>query len=59
MQNVSVLGILSLLNKFLCNILADIIDNGINQQSIKLIESRQKQMAIKWCQKYELRFNKM
>ena len=36
-----------------------IIDNGINQQTVKIIEMRQKQMAIKWCQKYELRFNKI
>jgi 23S rRNA U2552 (ribose-2'-O)-methylase RlmE/FtsJ len=36
-----------------------IIKNGITPTSIKIIESRQKHMAIKWCQKYELRYNKI
>ena len=28
-----------------------IIKNGIDTQTVKLIESRQKQMAIQWCKK--------
>ena len=35
-----------------------IINNGIDSNKLKIIESRQKQMAIKWCNTYELRYNK-
>ena len=35
-----------------------IIKNGITQSSIKTIQNRQKQMAVKWCKKYEVNFIK-
>ena len=35
-----------------------IIKNGIEQQTVKLIETRQIQMAIKWCKKYQIRYEK-